>query len=135
MAKFELSQKVKGKEQLSADQIKEFIKKQLSKSCKFEVTSESPNALVIKGKVIESLFTTVTDFQATFDIKVEGQNGRIIVNGESNANGVFWLFFLVGLCTGIFLLIGIGLYLMQQVKPKEACDSILKAVDTEFSTI
>ena len=83
MPKFELSQKVKGEKQLSADQIKQFIKDRLSKSCKYKVTSDAPNTLAIKGKVVQKVFTHVTNFKAVFDIKVEGQNSRILVNGET----------------------------------------------------
>ena len=135
MASFELSQKVKADQPLDAERIKEFIKERLSKSCKFKVTAEQSDSITIKGGVKESLFTPVTKFQATFQVKVDGDKARISLDGGSGPNWIFWIFFLVGLFTGIFLLIGIGLFLVQRNKPKETCDGILKAVDTEFSSI
>ena len=84
---------------------------------------------------IQNLFTPVTKFQASFEIKVEGNKARININENSNPNWIFWIFFLLGLFTGIFLLIGVGLFLTQRNKPKETCDNILKAIDTEFSSI
>jgi uncharacterized membrane-anchored protein len=97
--------------------------------------SDSGNVLSIKGGVKESLFTPVTKFEASFDVKVEGDKARVNMSGNSGPNWIFCIFFLVGLFTGIFLLIGIGLFLIQRNKPKETCDGIINLIDTEFSSI
>lgn len=135
MANFELSKRIKADKELDVKKIKDFIKAELSKACKFKVVSDSGDSLSITGSVKESLFTSVTKFQASFEIKVEGDKARINMNGNSGPNRIFWVFFLVGLFTGIFLLIGIGLFLLQRNRPKETCDGILNAIETEFSSI
>ena len=135
MANFELSKRIKADQELDAEKIKDFIKDRLSKACKYKVVSDSGDVLSIKGGVKESLFTPVTNFEASFDVKVEGNKARVNMSGKSGPNWIFWIFFLVGLFTGIFLLIGIGLFLIQRNKPKETCDGIINAIDTEFSSI
>jgi len=135
MSKFELSQKFRASKPISAETIKNYLKERLTKTCTYSLSSENSNTFSAKGRVIESVFTPMTKFEATFTIKVDGENVRIIVDGESTTNWVFWLFFIVGLFTGIFLIIGLVLYYIQKEKPKEACDAIIKAVDTEFGVI
>ena len=136
MANFELSKRIKADQGLDAERIKDFIKDRLSKSCEYKIVSDSGDVLSIKGAVKESLFTPVTKFEASFDVKVEGDKARVNMSGNSAPNWIFWIFFLVGLFTyGFFLLIGIGLFLIQRNKPKETCDGIINAIDTEFSSI
>ena len=135
MANFELSKRIKADQELDVEKIKCFILERLSKSCKYEIVSASADSLSVKGGVKESLFTPVIKFQASFEIKVEGDKARININGNSGPNWHFWIFFLVGLFTGIFLLVGIGLFLIQCNKPKETCEGILNAIDTEFSSM
>ena len=135
MAHFELGKKIKVEKELNIEEIKSFIKKRLSKPCSYKVVADSGNTLTIKGAVKENLFTPVTKFRASFNIKVEGNKARININGDSSPNWVFWIFFLVGLFTGIFLLIGVILFLIQQNKPKETCRGIIDAIDTEFGSI
>ncbi len=135
MANFELSKRIKADQALDAEKIKDFIKERLSKSCKYKVVADSGDTLSIEGAVKESLFTPVTKFEASFDVRVEGDKARVNMSGNSGPNWIFWIFFVVGLFTGIFFLIGIGLFLFQRNKPKETCEGIINAIDTEVSSI
>lgn len=131
----ELSQRVKGAKQLSVDHIKEFIKKRLVKSCEFKVTSEAQNALVIEGIIPQDLLWRITSFQATFDIRIEGQNGLIIANGKTIGNWLSIIYIIVGVFTLIPLIVCFALYIVQNKQVKAMLESALKAVDTEFSAI
>lgn len=135
MAKFEVSEKLRSNKDLNDREIIQFIRSHLEKTCKITVISEKTDCLVVEGRVAETLFTPMTKFDARFTVKVEADKARITAEGKSTPNWVFWLFFLVGLFTGVFLLIAIVLFLIQRNKPKEACEAVLKAVDTEFGAL
>ena len=135
MANFDLGIKLKADKELSADVLKNFIKERLGKSCKYSVASENATSMELTGKVTESVFTTVTKFDATISITVESNKARIGVTGKSSGNWVFWVFSVIGLFTGVFLLIAIILHLLQRNKPKEVLEEILKAVEAEFGAI
>lgn len=135
MANFDLGIKLKADTNLSADALKNFIKDRLGKSCKYSVVSENTTSMELTGKVTESVFTPMTKFDATISITVEDNKARIGVTGKSSVNWVFWVFIVIGLFTGVFLLIAVILHLLQRNKPKEVLDGILKAVEAEFGAI
>ena len=116
-------------------QIKDFIKRQLATPCGYKIIADSGNSLSIKGSVTEGVFTPVTKFQAIFEFKIEEDKVRMRVNGGSSPNWIFWILLIIGLFTGIVLLIAFVLYFTQRNKPKEIFDGILNSVDTEFSSI
>ena len=136
---FELSRKFKVDQDVNGTALTDFIKDRLTKSCKYKVASESPEhshrSLLVKGYVKETVLTSVTKFDITFDIKMKNNEVRVLVSGNSGPDWVFWMFFLVGLFTGIFILIGIGLYLLQRNRPKDTCEGILNAMVTEYSSL
>ena len=144
MANFEKSLKFKAKDSLSVDVLKDFIKEQLNKTCKYQVISEEGKTLSVKGGVKESFFTPVTTFQASFDSVVEGDVVRMTMNGNSKPNWIFVTMFVLGI-VGTFIpnleflvvvLFGsIGLFLFQRNHPQRTCEEVLNAIDTEFSVL
>lgn len=135
MATFELSKKIRTAKPLDAQTIKDFVRQKLGNSCKFESTGETQQALSIKGRVKETLFTPVTRFTSTLEVKTDADTARVSFNGKSSPNLIFWLFFVIGLFTGVFLVVAIGLFLLQRNKPQETCQGILNAIETEFGSI
>jgi len=134
MSLIELSDKFKTDENLSKEKIIEFVNDKLYESCRYKILTENEDQFTIKGSVYESFLTPVTNFTATFTIKKENSIVKINVRGETNVNWIFWLLFIFGLIftAGIVMLIAIGLYFIQNKKPKETICYILDSLKTEF---
>lgn len=135
MATFELSKKIRTTQPLDAQAVKDFMRQKLGNSCKFESTGETNQTLSVKGRVKETLFTPMTGFTSTIEVKTDADSARVSIHGKSSPNLIFWIFFVIGLFTGVFLLIGVALFLLQRNKPKETCDGILNALETEYGRL
>jgi hypothetical protein len=129
---FDLSQKVKAEKELHADDIKMFIKERLKKSCRFNIVSENNMSMEMKGRVKGSL---LTGFKATFTIKTVGDEARISVNGHETTTGIAWILLPGFIITCVGILIPLILAIVEQNKPKETLEGILKAIDTEYSVL
>ena len=131
---FDLSQKVKAKKKLDVDDIKMFIKERLNKSCKFQIVSENNMSMEMKGRVKGSL---LTGFKATFIIKTEGDEARINVSGSITPTRICWTLVLP-VCIITFPigpLICFIIAYVEEKKPKETLEGLLKVIDTEYSVI
>lgn len=136
MSSFDVSKKIKGDKEIDSDAIKYLIKDHLTKTCKLKTTPDAKEPFSIAGRVKETLLTPVVKFNALFSIKTEGDKARISVTGNSSAFWPFWVLIVLGLLTGgVTSLVAFILYFVQRNKPKEMCESILNAIDTEFGTI
>lgn len=132
MANFEVSRRIQSDRAMDSHAVRDFIKEKLGNTSKFTVSSETNTNMVLEGRVKESVFTPMTKFEANVEVRVENDKARISIRGKSSPNWVFWIFFLVGLFTGIFLLIALVLFFVQRNKPKETFEGILGALETEF---
>jgi hypothetical protein len=136
MSGFDLSRKIKFEKQVDAQAIKELIMQHLSKTCVFEVVSDRDESFSVAGRVKETLFTPVVKYTASFLIKIEGDKARINVNGSSSPFWGFWVVFALGFVTaGVCTAIAIGLFVIQKNRPRDTCESILNAIETEFGSL
>lgn len=133
MSNIDESYKIRIKKPIGLEEVKRFIREKLDAVCIYKVDSEEANSLNISGKVKENVFTYMTKFSARFALKMEDDVLKVNVGGNSTANWVFWVFIIIGLFTGIFIVIAIVLYLMQRNKPAETINKIMKAVENEYS--
>lgn len=143
MAHFELSQVIKSEKELSASRIVEFVKQRLENSCKYQVLSETADALEIQGRVRERFFTPVCRFTARFATQVAGDKAKILVSIDTRPNLIMYAiiaFALLFMLTVILLPVGvlmigvaIVLWVTQKARPQRTIEDILRVANTEFS--
>ncbi|WP_319780062.1 hypothetical protein [Maridesulfovibrio sp.] len=135
MANFEVSRKIPVNNDVTDQELMEFIKKRLNMVCKYEILEESQNNISIKGRVVERFFTPVTRFTAQVNFKLSNNELRIHAVGSSAASWVFWLLFVIGIFTIIVLVVDFALLISQRKKPENFFSSMLESIDTEYGAV
>ena len=135
MSLISLSKTLNLSRKVDTESIIEFLKQELNKSCKYKVKSETEDQLVLAGNVKEKWIRVFAKFDATIEIRVEGEKARISVHGATSPNWVFWLFAVVFAPSVVMPLIAIALYWYQREKPAVTFALIMAALDTEIGAL
>lgn len=135
MANIEISNKFISVNNMSGADILSYVKEKLEKTCKIKSIFQAGDRLAVEGSVSESVFTNVTKFNATITVKSQDGNVRLMAEGKSTCNWVFVVFIVIGLFTGVLMVVGFVLYIMQRNKPAETLKSIFDATETEYGKI
>ena len=135
MANISVNKKFKTEEPLEPNQIRNFMNDKINEMCNVNIETKNNQKMTVYGNVKESVFTKMCTFTADITVKTTDDAASISVTGQSKPNWVFWVFVVIGLFTGIFMVIAFVLYWMQKDKPNDTLKDVVEATDTEFAVI
>ncbi len=115
-------------ENVSAVQLNDHIKREMKKTCKYQVTTERDGVMEVEGNVKEAVLNPVTKFNAAFNTTIENGTAEIRTSGQT---GFSWVFKLLALLI-ITIPVLYVLYKYQETKPQKVVDQILESAANDY---
>lgn len=140
MANFELYNKCEiKKNNVTEEAVKQILKESLSKYYESSKITINLSGVSVKGNLKSMWERAITNADA--QIKIENKLLSYKVNGTSSLGGWPWVWFVLGLFTGVFLfwfLFDLIEYLIARDRPKkyfeDAFNSVKFAIETDYTT-